>query len=65
MLPKATIIGLFVCVPNGHASTSLEQIAERAGFPNRHYFSRVFIHVTDESPAHFRAKHGGDFPVGA
>jgi YesN/AraC family two-component response regulator len=43
----------------------VEQIAERTGFPNRHYFSRVFKHVTSESPALFRAKHGGDFPSGA
>jgi len=46
------------------ASTPLniEQIAERAGFPNRHYFGRVFKRVTGDSPAHFRRKHGGDTP---
>jgi len=48
-----------------HTPLSLEQIAEQAGFPNRHYFSRVFKHVTGESPALFRAKHGGDSPGGA
>jgi AraC-like DNA-binding protein len=41
---------------------SVEQIAERAGFPNRHYFSRVFKRVTGDSPAHFRAQHGGEPP---
>jgi AraC family transcriptional regulator of arabinose operon len=43
-----------------HTQLSVEQIAERAGFPNRHYFSRVFKSVTGESPALFRSKHGGD-----
>ena len=41
---------------------SVEQIAERAGFPNRHYFSRVFKRVTGDTPAHFRAQHGWDSP---
>jgi len=44
---------------------SIEQIAAQTGFPNRHYFSRVFKRVTRESPALFRAKHGGDAPGGA
>jgi AraC-like DNA-binding protein len=44
---------------------SLEQIAERTGFPNRHYFSRVFKRVTRDSPALFRANHGGALPGGA
>ena len=44
---------------------SVEQIAERTGFPNRHYFSRVFKRVTGDSPAHFRDQHGGDSPPGA
>jgi AraC-like DNA-binding protein len=36
---------------------TLEAIAELTGFPNRAYFSRVFKHVTAESPASFRRKH--------
>jgi AraC-like DNA-binding protein len=47
-----------------HTRLSLEQIAERTGFPNRHYFSRVFKQVTGDSPAHFRVKHSGDAPGG-
>jgi AraC family transcriptional regulator of arabinose operon len=39
---------------------SIEEIAERAGFANRHYFSRVFKRITGDSPAHFRRKHGED-----
>ncbi len=45
-----------------NTSLSVEQIAEQAGFPNRHYFSRVFKQVTGDSPAHFRTQHGGDAP---
>jgi AraC-like DNA-binding protein len=44
---------------------SIEKIAERVGFPNRHYFSRIFKRDTGDSPAHFRAQHGGDLPRGA
>jgi transcriptional regulator GlxA family with amidase domain len=36
---------------------SLDDIATQTGFPNRAYFSRVFKHVTAESPASFRRKH--------
>ncbi|MCF7674985.1 MAG: AraC family transcriptional regulator [Akkermansiaceae bacterium] len=36
---------------------TIEAIAERTGFPNRAYFSRVFQKVTGESPAGFRRKH--------
>ena len=36
---------------------TLEAIAERTGFPNRAYFSRVFKQVTAESPAAFRRRH--------
>ena len=36
---------------------TIEAIAERAGFPNRAYFSRVFAAITNESPARFRRKH--------
>lgn len=35
---------------------TIEAIAERTGFPNRAYFSRVFQKVTGESPAGFRRK---------
>ena len=37
---------------------SIDVIAERTGFPNRHHFSRVFKAVTGESPAQFRQRHG-------
>jgi len=40
-----------------HTEDSIEQIAEKNGFPNRHYFSRVFKRLTRDSPAHFRQKH--------
>ncbi len=33
---------------------SLEQIAEACGFPNRHYFTRVFTQVLGTSPARYR-----------
>ena len=36
---------------------TIDAIAERAGFPNRAYFSRVFKKVTGEAPATFRRKH--------
>jgi len=36
---------------------SLETIAEKTGFPNRYYLSRVFKRFTGDSPAHFRHKH--------
>lgn len=42
-----------------NTSQTLEDIAEMTGFPNRHYFSRVFKRLTGDSPAHFRHKHGG------
>jgi len=38
-------------------SASLDEIAEQAGFPNRHYLTRVFSQVTGESPAQFRHAH--------
>jgi len=38
--------------------SSLEQIAEKSGFPNRHYLSRVFKKITGDSPAHFRRLQG-------
>ncbi len=42
-----------------HTTDSLEQIADRTGFPNRHYLTRVFKKVTGDSPAHYRRTHGG------
>ena len=36
---------------------SLDEIAEKSGFPNRAYLSRVFKRVTGESPAEFRRRH--------
>jgi len=33
---------------------SLDEIAEKTGFPNRAYLSRVFAKITGESPARFR-----------
>jgi transcriptional regulator GlxA family with amidase domain len=43
-----------------HSDASLELIAEKTGFANRHYLSRVFKQVTGDSPAHFRSQHKGD-----
>jgi AraC family transcriptional regulator of arabinose operon len=37
---------------------SIDQIALRTGFANRHYFSRIFKKLTGESPARFRRLHG-------
>jgi AraC family transcriptional regulator, arabinose operon regulatory protein len=36
---------------------TIDAIAERTGFPNRAYFSRVFRKIANESPARFRARH--------
>ncbi len=36
---------------------SLAEIAEKTGFPNRAYFTRVFTHITGEPPALFRRTH--------
>jgi YesN/AraC family two-component response regulator len=36
---------------------SLDEIAEKTGFVNRFYMSRVFKKVTKESPAAYRRKH--------
>jgi AraC family transcriptional regulator, arabinose operon regulatory protein len=36
---------------------SMDTVAEKTGFPNRAYFSRVFKKVTGEGPAGFRRKH--------
>jgi YesN/AraC family two-component response regulator len=36
---------------------SVEQIAEELGYPNRHYFSRVFAQNTGFGPVTFRKRH--------
>jgi transcriptional regulator GlxA family with amidase domain len=36
---------------------SLDEIAERTGFPDRYYMSRVFKRIIGDSPAHFRKRH--------
>lgn len=36
---------------------TIDAIADRTGFPNRAYLSRVFKQVTGEAPASFRRKH--------
>ena len=41
-----------------HTDVRIEEIAERTGFSNRAYLSRVFHRVTGESPARFRQRHG-------
>jgi AraC-like DNA-binding protein len=41
-----------------HTDATIEEIAERTGFPNRFYLSRVFKRITGESPARFRRRHG-------
>ncbi len=43
---------------------TIEEIAERTGFPNRAYFSRVFAQLTGEPPAHFRRIHATEPPAG-
>lgn len=42
-----------------NTAATLEEIAERTGFPNRYHFSRVFKKITGEPPAHFRKAHTG------
>jgi AraC-like DNA-binding protein len=41
-----------------HTDDKIDDIAEKTGFPNRAYLSRVFRRVTGESPAQFRRRHG-------
>jgi transcriptional regulator GlxA family with amidase domain len=36
---------------------TIDTIADKTGFPNRAYFSRVFKQVTSEAPAAFRRGH--------
>jgi AraC-like DNA-binding protein len=37
---------------------SMEQIADKLGYPNRHYFSRIFAQRAGCGPAAFRKEHG-------
>jgi transcriptional regulator GlxA family with amidase domain len=41
------------------SDASIDEIAERTGFPNRAYFSRVFRKITRDSPAAFRKRRLG------
>lgn len=43
-----------------HTGLSIESIADRTGFPNRAYFSRVFKQLTGNPPARFRKEHSED-----
>ena len=45
-----------------HTELTLDEIAERTGFPNRAYFSRIFSKLTGEPPAHFRRVHTAERP---
>lgn len=40
---------------------TIDEIAERTGFPNRAYFSRVFKNLTGHTPARFRRRHKQGF----
>mgnify|MGYP002778279417 CR=1 FL=1 len=45
---------------------SIEQIAEETGFPNRHYFTRMFVRHFGSGPATFRKSHqAGEMEVGS
>ena len=41
-----------------NSQETVDTIAEKTGFPNRDYFSRVFKKITGESPGLFRQQHG-------
>jgi AraC family transcriptional regulator, arabinose operon regulatory protein len=43
-----------------HTDAPIDDVAEKTGFPNRAYLSRVFKRTTGESPAQFRRRHTGD-----
>jgi AraC family transcriptional regulator, arabinose operon regulatory protein len=42
--------------------SSIDEVAEKTGFPNRFYLSRVFKKITGQSPAEFRHRHSADAP---
>ena len=39
------------------SNETIDSIADKTGFPNRAYFSRIFKTVTDLPPAEFRRRH--------
>jgi AraC-like DNA-binding protein len=43
-----------------NSEAGIDEIAEKSGFPNRHYFSRMFKKLTGDSPAQFRHKSNAD-----
>jgi AraC family transcriptional regulator, arabinose operon regulatory protein len=43
-----------------HSDRTIDEIAERTGFPNRAYLSRMFKRITGESPGEFRRRHGSE-----
>jgi AraC family transcriptional regulator, arabinose operon regulatory protein len=45
-----------------HTDATIDEIAERTGFPNRAYLSRVFKKTTGESPAEFRRRQATGRP---
>jgi AraC family transcriptional regulator, arabinose operon regulatory protein len=46
-----------------HTDVRIEDVAERTGFPNRAYLSRVFKRTTGESPAEFRRRHATEITL--
>ena len=42
-----------------HSHLSLDDVAEKCGFPNRVYLTRVFTRIIGEPPARFRRRHAG------
>ena len=40
-----------------HSGETIDAIAEKTGFPNRAYFSRIFKKITGDAPAGFRRTH--------
>jgi len=42
-----------------HSPLSLDDVAEKCGFPNRVYLTRVFTRIVGEAPARFRRRHAG------
>lgn len=48
-----------------HSGDSIDLIAEKTGFSNRFYFSRMFKGATGQSPAEFRRNHIQEYVDGA
>jgi AraC-like DNA-binding protein len=40
--------------------STIDEVAEKTGFPNRFYLSRVFKKITGQPPAEFRRRHSSD-----